>query len=385
MKEASNIMSTKNTAQPSIANEHQPVTDPAGLHAIFIVLNIAQRPESASAVRGFCEDFAALIRSANLRDASRSVRAIMGFGSNAWDRLFGSPRPAKLHVLPEYRGDKHTAPSTPGDIFFHLRANTMDLCFELARQIMVKLGGDVEPVDEVHGFRYFDARSMVGFVDGTENPTGDEAYEFAVVGEEDPEFSGGSYVIVQKYLHNMDEWNKLPVEEQERAIGRRKFDDIELDDDVKPANAHNAVTNIADEDGNELKIVRDNLPFGSPSTGEFGTYFLGYARNPEVTERMLSNMFIGDPPGNYDRLLDFSTAITGTLFFIPSVPLLESLAERESQAITPTEAPIITPEDVAENPAPVAPAAPAASATAASKNTDGSLSIGSLKQNPQNI
>lgn len=374
-------MTTPNASPQTALNEPQPVTDTPGLHAIFIVLSLTSSPSSTATVREFCADFSALVKSVNLRDEQRSVRGIMGFGSKAWDRLFGQPRPAHLHVLPEYRGDKHTAPSTPGDVFFHLRANRMDLCFELARQIMVKLGDSVTSEYEVHGFRSFDARSMIGFVDGTENPTGAEAFEFAVIGDEDPTFSGGSYVILQKYLHDLSAWDNLSVEEQERVIGRRKFDDIELDDDVKPANAHNAVTNISDEDGNELKIVRDNLPFGTPSSGEFGTYFIGYARDPAITERMLSNMFIGDPPGNYDRLLDFSTAVTGGLFFVPSLPLLDRLAELEPQALAATE----TAADADAGDASEPVTEPVVSAPSASRNEDGSLVIGSLKKNPQNI
>ncbi|MBP6345234.1 MAG: Dyp-type peroxidase, partial [Neisseriaceae bacterium] len=187
------------------------------------------------------------------------------------------------------------------------------------------LGDAVVFIDEVQGFRYFDARSMVGFVDGTENPEGQEALAATVIGAEDPDFSGGSYAVVQKYLHDMTSWNELPEKIQEHVIGRTKADDIELSDEEKPANAHNAVTNIEDEDGNELKIMRANLPFGNPAAGEFGTYFIGYAKTPSITERMLSNMFIGEPVGNYDRLLDFSTAVTGTLFFIPSRPLLQQL------------------------------------------------------------
>lgn len=369
------------TTNPHAVNTPQPVTDTPGIHAIFIVLSINNGPNNAATVREFCADISALVRSVNLRDEQRSVLAVMGFGAKAWDKLFGTPRPAKLHVLPEFRGDKHTAPSTPGDVFFHLRANRMDLCFELARQIMVKLGDSVTAEYEVHGFRSFDARSIIGFVDGTENPTGSEAFEFAVIGDEDPDFAGGSYVVLQKYLHDLSAWDNLSVEEQEHAIGRRKFDDIELDDDVKPANAHNAVTNIQDENGNELKIVRDNLPFGSPSTGEFGTYFIGYARDPAVTERMLSNMFIGEPPGNYDRLLDFSTAVTGSLFFVPSLTLLDTLAEREPQALTADNT-----TSAAEGTAATAMTEPAdVTAPPASKNADGSLNIGSLKKNPQNL
>ena len=184
----------------------------------------------------------------------------------------------------------------------------MDLCFELATQIMARLAGAVSPVDEVHGFRYFDDRDLIGFVDGTENPTADAAIEAAYIGAEDAAFAGGSYVIVQKYLHDLAGWNALSTEAQERIIGRTKLSDIELDDAVKPTSAHNALTTIV-ENGKEIKILRDNMPFGSAARGEFGTYFIGYARSPRTIEQMLDNMFIGRPPGNYDRLLDFSRAI----------------------------------------------------------------------------
>jgi porphyrinogen peroxidase len=200
----------------------------------------------------------------------------------------------------------------------------MDLCFELTTQMMARLGPAVTPVDEVHGFRYFDERDLVGFVDGTENPTGREAIEATTVGNEDPHFAGGSYVIVQKYLHDLAGWNKLSTEAQEKIVGRTKLSDVELDDSVKPTSAHNALTKIVDENGNETKILRDNMPFGNVSAAEFGTYFIGYSRSPRTIEQMLENMFVGRPPGNYDRLLDFSRAVTGSLFFAPSETFLDA-------------------------------------------------------------
>jgi putative iron-dependent peroxidase len=199
----------------------------------------------------------------------------------------------------------------------------MDLCFELGYRLMGRLADRARVVDEVHGFKYFDERDLLGFVDGTENPTGDSALTTAIIGDEDPDFAGGSYVIVQKYLHDLVAWDALSVEEQEGVIGRDKLSDIELSDDVKPTNSHVALTTITDDDGTERKIVRDNMPFGRVGTGEFGTYFIGYAANPAVTEQMLTRMFAGDPTGNYDRILDFSTPVTGSLFFVPSTDFLD--------------------------------------------------------------
>src|SRR5208282_558285 len=218
------------------------------------------------------------------------------------------------------------AVSTPGDLFFHIRSKRMDLCFEAATQIMARIGDVVAPEDEVHGFRYFDDRDLIGFVDGTENPRGQAAIDAVLVGEEDAAFAGGSYVLVQKYLHDMAGWDALSTEAQEKIIGRKKLSDIELDESVKPSSSHSSLTTIV-ENGKEIKILRDNMPFGRPTEGEFGTYFIGYSRSPSTTELMLENMFVGRPPGNYDRLLDFSRAITGNLFFVPAAAFLDDVSD----------------------------------------------------------
>src|SRR5712691_12449486 len=301
----------------------QPIAAGLTRAAIFLVVALNPGRDNLPAVRSLCADLSVLLRAVGFRDLEGGLSCVMAFGSEAWDRLFEEQRPAELHPFREIRAGPRHAVATPGDLLFHIRARRMDLCFELATQIIARLGAAVLPVDEVHGFRYFDARDLLGFVDGTENPTGQEAIEATLIGEEDANFAGGSYVIVQKYLHDMAAWNALPTEEQERIIGRTKLTDIELDDSVKPSFAHNALTKIT-KDGQEIKILRDNMPFGQAAQGEFGTYFIGYSRSPRTIEQMLQNMFIGNPPGNYDRLLDFSRAVTGNLFFVPSATFLEN-------------------------------------------------------------
>ena len=314
--------------------ESQAVASRLSRSAIFLVATLNEGQDNLDAVRAMCGDLAGFVRAVGFRDLDGGLSCIMGFGSEAWDSLFGSARPKELHPFREIRG-RHHAPATPGDILFHIRAQRMDLCFELAMQIMARLGKAVTIVDETHGFKFFDQRDMVGFVDGTENPVGQESVDAVLIGDEDPAFAGGSYVIVQKYLHDLDGWNVLPVERQEGIIGRRKLSDIELEDAVKPASAHNALTSITDEDGNELKIVRDNMPFGEIGKGAFGTYFIGYSRSPSRIERMLQNMFVGDPPGNYDRLLDFSRATTGSLFFVPPATFLGSAGPAAQSSAAP--------------------------------------------------
>jgi putative iron-dependent peroxidase len=306
----------------------QPVVAQLTRAAIFLVVTIKSEPGCDAVVRALCSDLAALLRAVGFRDIEGRLSCVMGFGSDAWDKLFGAPRPKELHPFREIRG-RHHAVATPGDILFHIRSTRMDLCFELATQIMARLGDAVSTVDEVHGFNYFDDRDLIGFVDGTENPVEQAAIDATIIGEEDATFAGGSYVIVQKYLHDLKRWNDLPIEEQERIVGRTKLSDIELDDAVKPTSAHNALTTIV-ENGEQLEIVRDNMPFGDVGKGEFGTYFIGYARSPHRIEQMLVNMFVGRPPGNHDRLLDYSRAVTGTLFFVPSATFLENVATGEA-------------------------------------------------------
>jgi putative iron-dependent peroxidase len=328
--------------------------------AIFLVATVNPGSDHDAAVRSLCGDLPALVRAVGFRVPNAGLSCVLGLGSDLWERAFKTPKPKDLHPFREIRG-RHHAVATPGDVLFHIRAARTDLCFELATQIMSRFGDALSATDEVHGFSYFDERDLLGFVDGTENPVDQAAIDATIIGDEDAVFAGGSYVIVQKYLHDMAAWNALPVEMQERIIGRTKLSDIELDDAVKPTSAHNALTSI-EENGQPLEILRDNMPFGDAGKGEFGTYFIGYARSPRRIEQMLENMFIGRPPGNYDRLLDFSRAVTGTLFFVPSATFLETVATATSPL-----------PDVAEREDQARP-------RPRSSSPDGSLGIGSLKK-----
>lgn len=304
--------------------------------AVFLVVVLQAGPEAAQTARELLADLAGLIRAVGFRAPDGRLTCVAGLSDRAWDRLAGPSRPAGLHPFTELHAGGRDAPATPGDLMFHIRATRMDLCFELAAQIMTRLAGTVKVADEVHGFRYFEQRDLLGFVDGTENPVGRAAEDAVIIGAEDPGFAGGSYVIIQKYLHDLAAWNRLPTEQQEQVIGRTKLADIELSDELKPSWAHNALTSI-EQDGEEIRIVRDNMPFGSVGSGEYGTCFIGYARSPAVIEQMLVNMFVGKPEGNYDRILDVSRAVTGGLYFIPSATLLETLADDPPEQSTGPE------------------------------------------------
>jgi putative iron-dependent peroxidase len=305
----------------SVEPEPQSVLEQPTQAAIFLVL--VAEPGHEDAIRDALAEINGLRRSVGFRIPEARLSCVTGIGAALWDGLFDPPRPAELHVLPEIAGDRHISVSTPGDVLFHIRADRLDLCFELAQRLTEALAGHALVIDEVHGFRSFDERDLLGFVDGTENPEGGAAHAAGLIADEDPAFTGGSYVVVQKYVHDLTGWDALGVEAQERAIGRTKLSNLEMPDDVKPPNSHVALTVIEDEDGEEQQILRYNMPFGRVGAREFGTYFIGYAHSPAVIEQMLTNMFVGSPPGTTDRILDFSTAVTGNLFFVPSSDFLD--------------------------------------------------------------
>ncbi|MFE9423640.1 Dyp-type peroxidase [Kitasatospora sp. NPDC006697] len=327
------------------AERAQAVTAPLTSAARFLVLTV--RPGGEPAVRALLPDLAGLRRAVGFRAPRAELSCVTGIGSDLWDRLFAGPRPAELHPFRELRGPRHTAPATPGDLLLHLRAERADACFELASQILKRLDGAAEPADETIGFEYFDHRDLTGFVDGTENPEGAAADRAALIG--DGPFAGGSYVIVQKYRHDHAAWEALATEQQEGAIGRTKLTDIELTGDAQPPDSHVSLTSLDDDaNGEPQEILRHNMPYAAHLGEDVGTYFIGYCRTPAVTEEMLRNMFLGRGAATHDRLLDFATAVTGGLFFVPPADLL------------------------ADPP-------PAAAARAVPPNGDGSLGIGSLK------
>ncbi|SEA22772.1 putative iron-dependent peroxidase [Arachidicoccus rhizosphaerae] len=308
------------------SNVHpQNVLDYHGTNTIFSVWNFKQLP--AQQLKDAFEKVCALVinlnHSAAIRFPDNGASCVMGIGPMAW-QIVGLPHPAprELNDFKEIAGAKYTAVATRGDLHFHLRALNSSICYDMALEISKILSAVADPVEEVHGFRYWDGRSILGFVDGTENPQGDQRAYFGLIGDQEPAYKGGSYLFVQKYIHDLQAFKALPLEEQEKVFGRYRDSDVEMSDELKPSNSHSALANV----GDDLKIIRDNMPFGNMSTNEMGTYFIAYASTFDTVNKMLINMFVGDPPGNYDRLLDFSTAKTGSLFYVPTLEMLDSMS-----------------------------------------------------------
>ncbi|WCZ32494.1 Dyp-type peroxidase [Corynebacterium massiliense] len=298
----------------------QHIVDKPSRNAIFLVLKIT--PGRANDVRAVLDEYKDLVKSVAFRNPEADLFSVLGIGYDAWPLLTSAPRPSLLQPFQEIVGPRHTAPATDGDLLLHLRAEEFDMCHEMARVLLRRFGSAVSILDETHGFKYFDRRDLLGFVDGSANPVSDNAGENVFLPQE-ADYPGGTYVTVQKYLHDIQAWDELSVESQEDVVGRTKLDNIELPADKKPADSHVAVNE------NDGRMYRENMVFGSFQDDVTGTYFIGYVRDPERITKRLRKMFAGDPDGKFshDRILDFSTALTGTNFFVPSVNMMDDFKE----------------------------------------------------------
>ncbi|RSH86386.1 uncharacterized protein EHS24_004636 [Apiotrichum porosum] len=309
----------------------QAVAAPLTACATFLTLTLAHPPTPTllSTVRNTLSSLPDIVKNVAIRDATSSVYCTVGIGAQAWSSLTRAPQPAELaRGFQPIKGAKHSAPSTPGDLFLHLRGPRRDLTFELERLILAAFGESVRVADATAGFRYFDARDLLGFVDGTANPVGSAVGPCVTVnGDEDGAGAGGSYLVVQKYLHDLSGWNRLKAEDQESIVGRTKWDNVELDDAAPSAQKSHKTLATIDKDGKEYDILRDNMPFGSPGEDQYGTYFISYTARLWVVEKMLQRMFIGVPEGKHDRILDFSTPVTGGVYFVPPVETLVAMGD----------------------------------------------------------
>jgi putative iron-dependent peroxidase len=234
-------------------------------------------------------------------------------------------RPLRLRPFKAIDANGRRAPNTGGDLLVHSISKRLDLNFELAVRFMGELGDTVEVMDDVTGFRYLDSRDLTGFIDGTENPKGKARAAAALIGAEDRDFAGGSYVFTQRYVHDLKKWAALPLAGQEGAIGRRKRDSKELPDTVRLNTAHISRV-VIEEAGEELEIVRHSFPYGTVS--EAGLFFIAYTKDLRIPERMLGRVMGAADDGLHDHLMDFTRAVSGATFFAPSLKVLRALGRR---------------------------------------------------------
>lgn len=304
-----------NTPQSAILAENS-------RHASFVTLTLRHGDRAVTRLRTVASRLAETTADISLRDPSAVLLSAIGFAHSVWPRLGVAGQPRHLRTFPAMSGHGHDAPATPGDVLLYVRSARADLNFMLTRAVVAELEDAVEIIEHIDGFRYLDMRDMTGFVDGTENPEGDERAEVALVGDDDPDFAGGSYLHLMRFVHDMSKWNRQSEHHQEQVIGRTKADDQELDDDIRPATAHISRV-VIEEDGEELEVLRQSMPYGD--TTRAGLMFAAFGCRPDNFERMLKRMYEGEPDGTYDHLLDFTRAETGNAFFVPSQTFLKAL------------------------------------------------------------
>jgi len=294
-----------------------------GESALFLVLRVRDPVVSAAEVADACAQVPVLTRRLAGRDPRARLTSAVSFGSDFWENVAPGRRPEGFTAFRAIEVAGRSAPATGGDVLLHAVARRPDACFELALRVMDELRDAVEVLEEVRGFRYLDSRDLTGFIDGTENPKGKrERSAVALIGDDDREFAGGSFVFTQRYVHDLAQWNALPVGEQEKVIGRRKRDSKELSEKTKPPTSHVSRA-VIEEYGEELEIVRHSFPYGTVS--EKGLFFIAYTRDLSVPAKMLSRMLGASGDGLHDRLMDYTHAVSGATFFAPSIKVLKSL------------------------------------------------------------
>lgn len=302
------------TAQAGICAE-------PNLHAYYLMFDIL--PGCQPAVRAALAEVPALWRELAQRYPDAAFSGLVAVGDRAWDGLYPRARPSGLAPFPAQQQGKRTAPETPFDLFFQLRADRLDVAYIAVQRVMALLADRAELKYERQGFRYLDCRDLTGFVDGTENPQGEHRAEVALLAE--GPFAGGSHVHVQHYRHNLAKWQRMSVTSQEDVYGRTKADNIEYESEQKPPTAHTKRTSLKDEAGNSMEILRQSMPWGSAS--EQGLVFISCCSTPLHFTRMLDSMFQADAQGHFDHLMLFTQAETGSAFFAPSLEWLVKSGE----------------------------------------------------------
>jgi len=312
-----------------MAREQFGICAEPSLHGYYLLFNALD--DKNSFIRQALSRLPALFDDYADRFSEANLTGVIAIGTNYWDEFCPEARPKYLAPFPVMTCEDRVAPSGSYDIYIEIRGDRADVNHIVSDKVCQLLGDSVELIEQVHGFRYLDGRDLTGFVDGSENPRGFHRREVALVNEQDDaDFTGGSYLHIQRYRHNLSLWNSLAQDEQEDIIGRTKIENIEYEEVLKPLTAHTKRSNLKDEAGNSIEIVRQSMPYGEMKMQ--GLFFVSYCNTPKNFELILRSMVFGDEHGNYDHLLDFTQAETGAAFFVPSLNFLAGLAQKKHES-----------------------------------------------------
>src|SRR6202451_54262 len=265
-----------------------------------------------------CVEFASAIAAIREpRTTTGGVNFVIGFRPELWRKLVPGGAPADVEAFnKDVQGTEgFVMPATQHDALVWLSGSAYDVLFDMARSVIHDLAGQALLGEETSSWSYRHDRDLTGFIDGSENPTLLDAPEAALLPEGVPG-AAGSVLLLQKWKHNVAAWEALPVDQQERIMGRTKRDSVELEN--KPADSHVARTD-QDEFGN---IFRRNMPYGK--VDDHGTMFVGFSADQKRLSRMLESM-AGLITGTRDALTRFTQPLPGSYYFVPSVESLRHL------------------------------------------------------------
>lgn len=262
-----------------------------------------------------------LIESIQKQFPDAAVHAVLGISHKVW-HLFDRKKPQHLAPFPHFKNQDIETKETTGDIVIHVRSMRRDVSFQLANALYQAFDKSLTIVEEVSCFKYLDNRDFTGFVDGTENPCGDDRAAVALV-DDDSDFNHGSYLNLMRFVHDLQKWEQEDLKTQEDTYGRTKYANEEYPSAKKSVHAHTKRTSLKDADGNSLEILRHSLPYASLS--EKGLMFASYSKTPEIFNLMLKSMIEGDEHGNSDYLMKYTRAQTGNAFFVPPMQWLINL------------------------------------------------------------
>lgn len=288
-------------------------------HCRFAIYIEAKAQGDLNVLRQGCRAFVAALEDMQQKFPAEHLGAVVAFGHDVWRDLSGGQGAAELK--PFVPLGKGLAPATQRDVLVHIQSLRHDVNFAVAQAALTAFGSSIVVEEETHGFRGIEERDLSGFVDGTENPKAEARVQVAIIPEGEAD-AGGSYVMVQRWQHNLTQWNRFSVQQQEEVFGRTKQTDEELDPATRPDTSHVSRVDLK-EAGKGLKILRQSLPYGTAS-GEHGLYFISYCARLWNIEKQLLSMF-GELDGKRDAMLRFTRPVSGSYYFAPSLTQLLAL------------------------------------------------------------
>ncbi len=290
------------------------------LHAQYLLFNVID--DDFGAIRSKLAQCLEIFDNYEDEHYEAMVTGVVAIGNGFWDDIYPNARPYGLAPFPDMQCDDRFAPVMPADLFVQIRTDRLDICHEIGVKVVELLQFHTEMVEQVRAFRYLDGRDLTGFIVSGDNPMGQKKFDVAIVGDEDEAFAGGSFIHIQRYRHDMFRWNTLTEAQQEEIMGRTKEHNLPVLD--SGLSSHAFRTKVTGSNGEYPILLNQSMPYGNMSVQ--GLYFVSCSANPSALSKYLYSRIYGDQQGQYDKLLDYSTAETGAAFFAPSLSFIKQAA-----------------------------------------------------------